>query len=61
MLAMTIHPEVQRKAHAELDRVVGSDRLPTFEDRSQLPYIEALCKECLRFVERRLLLSEFIL
>jgi len=49
MLAMTIHPEVQRKAHAELDRVVGSDRLPTFEDRSQLPYIEALCKECLRW------------
>lgn len=48
---MTIYPDVQRKAHAELDRVVGSDRLPDFEDRGQLPYIEAICKECLRYVE----------
>lgn len=47
---MVLFPEVQKKAWEELDRVVGQERLPTFDDRSQLPYIEALCKECLRYV-----------
>ncbi|KAI0082010.1 cytochrome P450 [Panus rudis PR-1116 ss-1] len=48
-LAMALHPEVQRKAQEELDRVVGSERLPTFSDRPNLPYIEALTKEVLRW------------
>lgn len=47
--AMTISPAVQRKAQDELDRVVGPDRLPTFEDRKNLPYINALVKETLRW------------
>ncbi|KAF8498600.1 cytochrome P450 [Russula emetica] len=40
---------VQRRAQAELDVVVGRDRLPTFDDRPRLPYIEALCKELMRW------------
>lgn len=48
-LAMTLYPDVQRKAQEELDRVLGPNRLPTFEDRDNLPYIEALVKETLRW------------
>ncbi|KAF8056531.1 cytochrome P450 [Lyophyllum atratum] len=39
------YPEIQAKAHAELDRVVGRDRLPTVEDEKNLPYIHAIIKE----------------
>jgi len=38
ILAMIQHPEAQKKAQAELDAVVGLDRLPTFADRPSLPY-----------------------
>ena len=46
---MMTYPEIQRRAQAQLDAVVGPDRLPTLNDRSQLPYIDALLKEVLRF------------
>lgn len=46
---MTLHSEVQRKAQEEIDRVVGSHRLPTFDDRDNLPYVEAVVKECFRW------------
>jgi cytochrome P450 len=48
-LAMVLYPEVQRKAQKELDEVVGSTRLPDYEDRDNLPYINALCNEVLRW------------
>ncbi|KAI0274196.1 cytochrome P450 [Russula aff. rugulosa BPL654] len=48
-LALVLFPHVQRRAQAELDVVVGRDRLPTFDDRPRLPYIEALCKELMRW------------
>jgi cytochrome P450 len=48
IMAMALYPEVQRKARAELDRVLDLDRLPTFADRNSLPYIRALCLEILR-------------
>jgi len=35
---MIQHPAAQKKAQEELDLVVGTDRLPTFEDRTYLPY-----------------------
>ncbi|KAJ2919540.1 hypothetical protein MD484_g957, partial [Candolleomyces efflorescens] len=38
-------PEVQMKGQAEIDRVVGSDRLPLVSDRDDLPYIHAIVKE----------------
>ncbi|KAJ9267651.1 hypothetical protein DTO212C5_5890 [Paecilomyces variotii] len=48
-LAMTVYPDVQRKAQEEIDRVIGSERLPGFEDRENLPYIDAIVKEILRW------------
>jgi len=48
VLLTVTHPEVQRKAHEELDRVIGRNRLPELEDKVSLPYIDALCKEVLR-------------
>ncbi|BCR98117.1 cytochrome P450 [Aspergillus luchuensis] len=48
-LAMALFPEAQRKAQEEIDTVIGTDRLPQYKDREQLPYINALVKETLRW------------
>jgi cytochrome P450 len=32
LLNMVLHPETQQKAQAEIDRVVGSERLPSFAE-----------------------------
>ncbi|KAK7046001.1 hypothetical protein VNI00_006996 [Paramarasmius palmivorus] len=48
-LAMVRHPEVQKKAQAEIDAIVGNDRLPNFSDREHLPYVNALLSEVLRW------------
>lgn len=48
-LAMIMFPEVQRKAQEEIDRVVGIDRLPTFSDRGNLPYVNSVIKEAIRW------------
>ncbi|KAJ6526420.1 cytochrome P450 [Mycena capillaripes] len=47
--AMLNNPDVQRKAQAEIDRVVGTDRLPDFQDRASLPYVTAVINEVLRW------------
>ncbi|OAL34588.1 hypothetical protein AYO20_06218 [Fonsecaea nubica] len=47
--AMVLFPEVQKKAQAELDRVIG-DRIPTFEDYDHLPYTHSCVKETLRWM-----------
>ncbi|KAF8314211.1 cytochrome P450 [Clavulina sp. PMI_390] len=49
ILAMLLYPDVQQKAQEELDRVVGNDRLPTVDDQPNLPYLNAVVKEVLRF------------
>ena len=46
---MILYPEVQRRAQAELDTVIGPHRLPDFSDMKDLPYIVAITKECLRW------------
>jgi cytochrome P450 len=48
-LALVLFPQVQRRAQAELDLVIGRERLPTFDERPRLLYIEALCKELMRW------------
>jgi cytochrome P450 len=48
---MTAHPELQAKAQAEIDNVVGSGRLPTLADRAQLPFVEAVVLEVYRYGE----------
>ncbi|CAG2011706.1 unnamed protein product [Fusarium graminearum] len=50
VLAMMVYPEVLKKAQAEIDNVIGPDRLPGFEDRENLPYINSMVKESLRWM-----------
>jgi len=40
LLIIMEYPEILAKAQREIDIIVGSDRLPTFEDRPSLPYGE---------------------
>ncbi|KAH7720059.1 Protein CYP-14A3 [Aphelenchoides avenae] len=49
MLCLTQHPDVQRKAQEEIDQVVGSERLPSVADKSNLPYLGAVIQEILRY------------
>lgn len=46
---MLHYPEVMHKAQAELDSVVGISRIPDFSDKPQLPYIQAVVNETLRW------------
>lgn len=46
---MATYPEVQRKAQAELDEVIGPDRLPDFGDYDALPFLRAVLLECTRW------------
>lgn len=46
---MVLYPEAQYKAQAEIDRIIGGDRFPTLADQSNLPYVDALMKEVLRW------------
>ncbi|ESK93754.1 cytochrome p450 [Moniliophthora roreri MCA 2997] len=48
-LSMALYPEALKKAQAEIDAVIGNDRLPTFADRERLPYIDAMVKEVFRW------------
>ncbi|KAJ3573366.1 hypothetical protein NP233_g2460 [Leucocoprinus birnbaumii] len=47
-MALALYPEVQKKAQQELDNVLGG-RLPEFGDRPNLPYINAMVKESMRW------------
>jgi cytochrome P450 len=49
-LAMLVHPDVQAKGQAEVDRVVGKGRLPVLEDAENMPYVQAIASECLRWL-----------
>ncbi|KAI0643177.1 cytochrome P450 [Trametes meyenii] len=48
-LAISQYSEVQKKAQAELDAVVGRDRLPDYTDRDNLVYVNAVIRECVRW------------
>ena len=48
-LAMVKYPDIQRKAQAEIDEVVGRDQLPDFSHQESLPYVNAVMKECSRW------------
>jgi cytochrome P450 len=49
LLAMLLYPEVQARAQADIDRITGKDRLPDFDDRPALPYLDAILRETLRW------------
>ncbi|XP_068086666.1 probable cytochrome P450 304a1 [Anabrus simplex] len=44
------YPEVQKKIQAELDQVIGRDRIASIDDRQRMPYLEATLRESMRYV-----------
>ncbi|KAF8954901.1 cytochrome P450, partial [Flammula alnicola] len=47
--AMALYPDVQRKIQAEIDSIVGRRRMPSIQDRPELPYTCAAVKETMRW------------
>ncbi|XP_046680936.1 probable cytochrome P450 304a1 isoform X1 [Homalodisca vitripennis] len=45
---LLLYPQVQVRVHQEIDSVVGRSRLPTLDDRKNLPYTEAVLREVMR-------------
>ena len=54
ILAMTLHPDVARRAQREIDEITGGPnaRMPTFADRKNMPYTECVLKEVFRYVSQ---------
>jgi len=48
-LMMVVHLAFQDKVQAEIDAVVGRERLPAMVDRPSLPFIDAIFRELLRY------------
>ena len=53
-LAMVCNQDAFKRAQKEMDEVVGHERLPEFDDRKSLPYLECLIKEVYRYVNQTL-------
>jgi len=49
VLLLANHPDVQKKAHEEIDRVTKG-RAITMEDQPELTYTDAVVKECMRLI-----------
>jgi len=49
IMVMVLFPEVYKKAQMEIDRVIGDDRLPDFDDRESLPYLDCILNEIFRW------------
>ena len=48
---MLLYPEVQNRAQEEIASILGPDKFPDMEDRDSLPFVTAVMKESLRYVD----------
>ena len=44
-----LHPKAQQRAWDKINASVGWDQLLTFEDHPKLPFVNAMCKEVMRW------------
>lgn len=47
--ACAVHSEALKQMQTEIDTVVGDQRLPTFDDEKNLPYLKGFINEVLRY------------
>jgi hypothetical protein len=48
---------MSKKAQEEIDAVIGLERLPELTDRDNLPYVEAVMEETLRYFDEVLFVT----
>ena len=56
---MAMHPDVVKRAHTEIDGVTHKERLPTLEDRKDIPIVDCIMKEVFRSVAMPLCHHQF--
>ena len=45
LYVLSNYPKIQAKAQAEIDEIIGRDRLPAYCDQENLPYVQAMIQE----------------
>ncbi len=48
ILYMVLYPDIQKKIHDELDRVIGEEDLPRWQEVNNMPYLQATICEVMR-------------
>nr|XP_020009573.1 cytochrome P450 2C20-like isoform X2 [Castor canadensis] len=51
LLLLITHPDVLAKLQEEIDHVIGRHRVPCMQDRSNMPYMDAVLHETQRYID----------